>query len=55
MRPYAQGALEALLWVRELLRSSTEVGQALREVEEALQELQEGLVQDFRQRLRATV
>lgn len=53
MNDYARGALEALSWVRELLRRVGNLEAARREVEDALEDIMQGVGVDFRHRLRA--
>ena len=55
MRDYAEGAFEALSWIRTLIKNSNERCQTcqriLEEIEEAIDEMQTGVAIDFRRRV----
>jgi len=50
MRDEAEGALEALSWVRPLLKKE-EKEEVLKEVEEAIETMLKGIAIDFRRRI----
>jgi hypothetical protein len=55
LRDYAEGALEALSWIRMMIRGSNErcrtCQRVLEEIEDALDEMQTGVAVDFRRRI----
>ena len=56
MNDYCKGALEALVWVRSLIKrlksQSRTVDRVLEEVDRAVEDMNEGIAVDFRERLR---
>ena len=53
LNEYARGALEALTWVRGLLKKNLGNKEVLREVELAIDDILSGVSVDFRNRLRS--
>jgi len=55
LRDYAEGAFEALSWIRMLIKGSSErcrtCQRVLEEIEEAIDEMQTGVAVDFRRRI----
>ena len=58
MRDYAEGAFEALSWIRMMIKSSSEqchtCQHVLEEIEDAIEEMQTGVAVDFRRRISVT-
>ena len=55
MRDYAEGAFEALSWIRMLIKNSNErcrtCQRVLEEIEKVIDEMQTGVAVDFRRRI----
>ena len=55
LNDYCKGALEALVWVRSLIKrlksQSGTVDRVLEEVDRAVEDINEGIAVDFRERL----